>query len=145
MNMTGDKTGKIHHGRNIKRFREMLGIKQEGLAFEMGEDWSQKRVSLLEQKEEIEQDILEQVAQILKVPAEAIKNFDEEAAIVNIQNNYQGSSVNSSPAYAVNCTFNPIEKLMEALDENKKLYERLLQSEKEKVELLQTLLGKDKA
>ncbi|GLU54667.1 helix-turn-helix domain-containing protein [Dyadobacter frigoris] len=145
MNMTGDKTSKIHHGRNIKRFREMLGIKQEGLAFEMGEDWSQKRVSLLEQKEEIEQDILEQVAQILKVPAEAIKNFDEEAAIVNIQNNYQGSSVNSSPAYAINCTFNPIDKLMEALDENKKLYERLLQSEKEKVELLQTLLGKDKA
>jgi transcriptional regulator with XRE-family HTH domain len=144
MNMTGDKTSKIHHGRNIKRFREMLGIKQEGLAFEMGEEWSQKRVSLLEQKEEIEQDILEQVAQILKVPAEAIKNFDEEAAIYNIQNNYEGSN-NQGSNVGSQFNFNPIDKLMEALDENKKLYERLLQSEKEKVELLQTLLGKDKA
>lgn len=31
---------KIHQGRNIKRFREMLGIKQEVLAHELGEDWS---------------------------------------------------------------------------------------------------------
>ena len=146
MNITGDKAGKIHHGRNIKRFREMLGIKQEGLAFEMGEEWSQKRISLLEQKEEIEQDILEQVAQILKVPAEAIKNFDEEAAIYNIQNNYEGSH-NQGSNVGSQFNFNPIDKLMEALEENKRLYERLLQSEKEKVELLQTLLnnGKDRA
>jgi DNA-binding XRE family transcriptional regulator len=33
----------IHQGRNIKRFREMLGIKQEALAHELGEDWSQKK------------------------------------------------------------------------------------------------------
>lgn len=140
MNNTDGKINKVHHGRNIKRFRDLLGVKQEALAFKMGEEWSQKRVSLLEQKEEIEQDIIEQVANILNVPAEAIKNFDEEAAIVNIQNNYQGSSVNSSPAYAINCTFNPIERLMESLNENKKLYERLLQSEREKVELLQGIL-----
>jgi DNA-binding XRE family transcriptional regulator len=29
---------KMHEGRNVKRFREMLGIKQEALAFELGED-----------------------------------------------------------------------------------------------------------
>lgn len=144
--MTGDKTSKIHHGRNIKRFREMLGIKQEGLAFEMGEDWSQKRVSLLEQKEEIEQDILEQVAQILKVPAEAIKNFDEEAAI-NYFSTFNDNSVSHVIGNYGTYNFNPIDKWVEALEENKKLYERLLQSEKEKVELLQTLLnnGKDRA
>ncbi|HEV7381000.1 MAG TPA: helix-turn-helix transcriptional regulator [Dyadobacter sp.] len=146
MNMTGDKTSKIHHGRNIKRFREMLGIKQEGLAFEMGEEWSQKRVSLLEQKEEIEQDILEQVAQILKVPAEAIKNFDEEAAI-NYFNTFNDHSVSHVIGNYGTYNFNPIDKWVEALDENKKLYERLLQSEKEKVELLQTILsnGKDRS
>ncbi|MEC4054611.1 XRE family transcriptional regulator, partial [Myroides odoratimimus] len=27
---------KIHQGRNVKRFREMLGIKQEVLAFDLG-------------------------------------------------------------------------------------------------------------
>jgi len=45
---------KIHQGRNVKRFREMLGIKQEALALDLGDDWNQKKVSLLEQKEIIE-------------------------------------------------------------------------------------------
>jgi hypothetical protein len=31
---------KIHQGRNIKRFREMRGIKQDALAFDLGEDWN---------------------------------------------------------------------------------------------------------
>lgn len=49
---------KIHQGRNIKRFREMLGIKQEVLAYELGDDWNQKKISLLEQKELIENSIV---------------------------------------------------------------------------------------
>ncbi len=127
----------IHQGRNIKRFREMLQIKQEALAWELGEDWSQKRVSLLEQKEVIEQDILDQVAKILKVSPEAIKNFDEESVVNNINTFYDQSAFNFQ------CTFNPVEKWIEALDENKNLYERLLQSEREKVELLQKVLDKN--
>ena len=73
-----DKT--IHEGRNIKRIREMLGIKQDALAGELGDDWNQKKISLLEQKESIEPPLLEEVARALKVPVEAIKNFDEEKA-----------------------------------------------------------------
>ncbi|GAB3921421.1 helix-turn-helix transcriptional regulator [Mucilaginibacter myungsuensis] len=112
----------------------MLGLKQEALALALGDDWSQKRVSLLEGKELIEEDILAQVAAILKVPVEAIKNFDEEKAIYNIQNNYEGSSSNYSGLYQ--CTFNPLDKLIELVEENKKLYEQLLASEREKVEIL---------
>src|SRR5258708_1642386 len=41
----------IHQGRNIKRFREMLGVKQDALAMELGDDWNQQKVSLLEQRE----------------------------------------------------------------------------------------------
>jgi transcriptional regulator with XRE-family HTH domain len=140
MSSSSDMTKNIHQGRNVKRFREMLGIKQEGLAYELGEDWNQKRVSLLEQKETIEQDILDQVAKILKVPADAIKNFDEETAINNIQNNYDNSIIHAGPTVNYNCTFNPIDKWVEALEENKKLYERLLKSEQDKNELLQRLL-----
>jgi transcriptional regulator with XRE-family HTH domain len=132
MSATTENPNKIHQGRNVKRFREMLGLKQEALALELGEEWSQKRVSLLEQKEIIEDDIIEQVAKILKVPAEAIKNFNEEAVFNIIGNNYHDSS--SSVQYQ--CTFNPIDKLIEVYEENKKLYERLLASEKEKVEIL---------
>lgn len=124
----------IHQGRNIKRFREMLGIKQEGLALELGEDWNQRKISLLEQKEVVEQELLEQVAKVLKVPVEAIKNFDEEAAINVIGNNYHD---NSTSNVNYHCTFNPIDKIVE-------LYDALVKSEKEKLELMQRILDKIK-
>jgi transcriptional regulator with XRE-family HTH domain len=136
----------IHHGRNVKRFRELLGIKQEAFAYDMGEDWNQKKVSLLESKEKIDDELLEQVAKQLKVPAEAIKNFDEEAAIVNIQNNYEGANSGSGTlGNALNyqhCTFN--EKFADIIEENKKLYEQLLKVEREKNALLQQLLDTKK-
>jgi transcriptional regulator with XRE-family HTH domain len=129
-----DTPKNIHQGRNVKRFREMLGLKQEALAIALGDEWSQKRVSLLEAKEIIEPELLTKVASALNVPEDAIKNFDEEKAIYNIQNNYDGSSSNYSGLY--HCTFNPIDKLLEVIEENKKLYERLLQTEREKLEIL---------
>lgn len=130
---------KIHQGRNVKRFREMLGMKQEALAMELGEDWNQKKVSLLEGKEEIEPELLEQVAKVLKVPSEAIRNFDEQSALNIISNTFHEQAfINSSGTFNIN----PIEKWMEALEENKKLYERLLQTEREKVALLKKMLDK---
>ncbi len=131
---------KIHHGRNIKRFREMMGIKQEALAFELGEDWSQKKISLLEQKEEVEENLIRQVAEILKVPAEAIKSFDEEQVVNIISNTFndQSNGYNYYPTFNIN----PFEKWVEALEENKKLYERLLESEREKLEILKKILEK---
>ena len=125
----------IHQGRNVKRFREMLGIKQEGLALELGDDWNQRKISLLEQKEVIEPELLEQVAKVLKVPVDSIKNFDEEAAINVISNTF--TSTDNSTLNAVNhyCTFNPIDKIVE-------LYEALVKSEKEKVALLEKFLEK---
>lgn len=132
----------IHQGRNIKRFREMLGIKQDALASELGEDWTQKKVSLLEQKDTIEPGILQQVAVALNIPVQAIENFDEQDAISIISNTF--TSHDSSTLNAVNhqCTFDPLDKWLEVLDENKKLYERLLQSEKEKVQMLERLINK---
>jgi len=40
----------INQGRNVKRFREMMQMKQDALAYELGEDWNQQKVSILEQK-----------------------------------------------------------------------------------------------
>lgn len=127
----------IHQGRNVKRFREMLGIKQEGLALELGDEWNQRKISLLEQKEVIEQELLEQVAKALKVPVEAIQNFDTEQAIHNINNNFHDNSIQNQ--------FNPIEKIIELYEQKiVSLYERMLESEKAKVEMLQRLLDKMK-
>jgi hypothetical protein len=111
----------------------MLGIKQEGLALELGDDWNQKKISLLEQKEVIEQELLEQVAKALKLPSEAIKNFDEEAAISFIgntfTNNDNSATLNGCYTIHYDPTFNPIDKIIE-------LYERLLKEKDEQIEKL---------
>jgi transcriptional regulator with XRE-family HTH domain len=136
---TEDMPKTIHQGRNIKRFREMLGLKQDALAAELGDDWSQKKVSMLEAKETIEQNIIEQVAKVMKIPVDAIKNFDEDQAINIISNTFDnGSFINTghNPTFNVN----PMEKWLEALEENKRLYEALLKSEREKVSMLEKML-----
>ena len=135
---TATKTS--HIGRKISRIRELRGMKQEALAAELG--ISQQSVSSLEQSEHIEDEKLEKVAKVLGVSKEAIENFSEEAIFNNIQNNYEGSTINAGPTVHHQCTFNPLDKLVEAYDENKKLYERLLQAEKEKVAYLEKLLDK---
>ena len=125
-----------HIGRKISRIRKLRGMKQETLAAELG--ISQQSVSSLEQSERIEDKKLEKVAKILGVTKEAIDNFSEELAI-NYFNNFQDSSEGT---FNNHCTFNPLDKLMESVDENKKLYERLLEAEKEKVSYLEKLLEK---
>ncbi|HFK5553968.1 TPA: helix-turn-helix domain-containing protein [Elizabethkingia anophelis] len=129
---------KIHQGRNIKRFREMLGIKQDALAYELGEDWNQKKISLLEQKESVEKDILEQVAKILKVPTEAIENFDEEQAINIIANTFHDEAFigNSGGTYHIN----PIEKIVQLHEEKIALYERMLKEKDEMMARLEKLI-----
>ncbi|HTE00858.1 MAG TPA: helix-turn-helix transcriptional regulator [Mucilaginibacter sp.] len=122
----------LHIGRKISRIRELRGMKQEALAAELG--ISQQAVSKIEQSAEVEESALEKIAVALGVPVEGIKKFNEEAVfniIGNTVNNHdQAAFFNYYP------TFNPIDKLLELFEENKKLYEQLLQSEREKVELL---------
>ena len=130
-----ERTQHIHEGRNIKRFREMLGMKQEALAFELGEDWTQKKVSQLEAKEKIETDILEQVAKILKVPAEAIQNFDVDQAVNFISNTVNNSdNATGNSLYNYQPSFNPVDKMVE-------LYERMLQQQKEMIDKLERILN----
>ncbi|MCG8323498.1 MAG: hypothetical protein MI921_28645 [Cytophagales bacterium] len=43
-----------------------------------------------------------------------------------------------------NCTFNPFDKWAEAMEENKKLYEALLESERKRIALLEKLLEEKK-
>jgi transcriptional regulator with XRE-family HTH domain len=128
----------VNHGRNVKRFREMFGIKQEALAYELGDDWNQKKISLLEQKEVIDDALLEQVAKLLKVPVEAIKNFDEEAAI-----NVIGNTVSDhSAVFNYYPTFNPIEKIVQLHEEKIALYERMLKEKDEMMGRLEKILEK---
>lgn len=95
----------------------MLGIKQDHLAHDLGDDWNQKKISLLEAKEEIEPALLEQVAKALKIPIAAIERFDEEAAINIISNTFSDFKDNAiASAMNYHCTFNPIDKVVELLE-----------------------------
>jgi len=123
-----------HIGRKISRLRELKGFKQEYLAQQLG--ISQQAVSKLEQSENIEEEVLEKVAKILDIPAEGIKQFSEEAVLNIVATTFNSHDSSTSIAYQSSLNFNPLDKLIEAYEENKKLYERLLQVEREKNELL---------
>lgn len=140
---TTEQPKKIHHGRNIKRFRELFGLKQEALAIELGEDWSQKKVSRLEENEIVDDEVLQQIAGVLKVPVAAIKNFTEEGAATYF-NTFNDNSGSGSCSNYSTFNFNSPDDYLKLIEENKRLYERLLEAEKEKVALLEKLLGQKK-
>ena len=120
----------LHIGRKISRIRELRGMKQEALAAELG--ISQQAVSKIEQSETVEGDALEKIAKALGVNSDAIKNYSDEATINFIANTYNDNAASYGHYY----NFSPIEKIVTLFDEKVALLERLLQSEREKVELL---------
>ncbi|MFD1605851.1 helix-turn-helix domain-containing protein [Flavobacterium artemisiae] len=131
-----------HIGRKISRIRELKDMKQEALAQALG--LSQQSISNIENSETIDDERLIDIAKVLGVSVEALKNFSEDS-VINYFNNFydesaKGQILNNSCS---NLTFNPLDKLIEAYEENKKLYERLVQAEKDKVEFLEKIL-KDK-
>lgn len=114
----------LHIGRKISKLRELRGMKQETLATELG--ISQQAISKIEQSAEVDEDALAKIANVLGLTPDAVKAFTEEAVFNIISNTFQDSSSNNNNYM---CTINPLEKVIE-------LYERLLQSEREKIELL---------
>ncbi|MHA7109035.1 helix-turn-helix domain-containing protein [Sunxiuqinia elliptica] len=131
---------KVHEGRNVKRFREMLGIKQDALAYELGEGWTQKKISLLEQRETIELPLLQQISSTLKIPVEAFQNFDEDQAINIISNTFDNCNQPASIFY--NSTVNPLEQIVKLHEEKIALYERMLKEKEEMMERLEKLIQK---
>ncbi|WNI36203.1 helix-turn-helix transcriptional regulator [Chryseobacterium sp. SG20098] len=131
---------KIHQGRNVKRFREMLGIKQEALALDLGDDWNQKKISLLEQRETIENQLLEKISEVLKIPVEAFQNFDEEQAVNLISCTFSDNAMFNNRIEVQN--INPIDKIVQLHEEKIALYERMLKEKDEMMSRLEKLLHK---
>lgn len=151
-----DAPTKIHQGKNVKRFREMLGIRQEALADQLGSEWSQKRISLIESREIVEPKLLQSIAEVLKIPVQVLENFDEQAAIsyfntfTHSNYNYVQCDVNNTNTQ----NLDPVNALVEAMKELKTiygenrelhakvevLYESLLHLEREKNAVLQAKL-----
>jgi transcriptional regulator with XRE-family HTH domain len=122
----------VHQGKNVKRIREICEMKQESLAVQMG--LTQQAISQLEQKETLDPKQLEEIAKILKVSPDMIKYMTDDAA-----NNFI-NTFNDNSGFNFQCTFNPLDKYIEAMEANKALYERMLASEKQKSEILQKII-----
>ena len=135
--MEPNTAAKVHHGRNIKRLREILGIKQEAIAQLL--NITQQSFSEMEKRESIKESTLEKVADALKVPTAAIKNMTEEA-VMNYINTFNDKVEIENGSFGTNnhCnySFNPIDKIVE-------LYERMLKEKEEKLALTEKLLGKN--
>jgi transcriptional regulator with XRE-family HTH domain len=123
--MENDKFYRAHHGNNIKRLREILGVKQEAIAAEF--EISQQAVSDLEKKQFLNDDILEKLSKVLKVSVDTIKHFSDEAVVNIIANTFNDASVCYQPV------FNQIDKFFD-------LFERFLKIEQEKTLYLEKLL-----
>ena len=110
-----------HIGRKISRIRELKDMKQEALAQALGTN--QQAISILENSETIDEEKLKQIAKALGVSVEAIQNFTEENVINYFNSIYDHGVFNNNHQ----CTFNPLDKIVE-------LYERLVQAEKSLVQ-----------
>lgn len=119
---------KVHVGRNIRIIREYLGIKQEVISIDLG--LSQSQIHKIEHDEEVDDTLLEMIADSLGISAEKIKTFDVERALFYIKHYY-----NLPPNWDEadeNRVFNAEAKIIE-------LYERLLASGRETIEILSKL------
>ena len=124
-----EKENRRHVGRNLQRIRVYLGMKQEALAADLGVN--QQIISKIEKQEEIEEGFLKRIAEVLGISEEVIKDFDVEKTIFNINHhNYKDANISEgATTSAMVQQINPLEKIVE-------LYERLLKSEQDKIEIL---------
>jgi len=82
--------------------------------------------------------LLHQISTALKIPAEAIQNFDEEQAVNIIANTIDNGAIGYQ--HNENCTLNPIEKIIQLHEQKIALYERMLKEKDEMMERLEKLI-----
>jgi len=115
-----------HIGRNIMSLRNLKGIKQDALSAETG--IPQSEISIIENSRDVDEEKLSKIAEALNLTPEIIKAYNEAFAFYSIDNKLENVKIKET-AHGIHQVFSPIEKVVE-------LYERLLASEKEKIELL---------
>lgn len=120
-----------HVGHNMQTIRFIRGMSQTELGEQLEErlhrPFSQQLISDIESRENIDdEELLRQIAEILKVEPEALKNLDLESAINvigNTFNNNDGAIGNYNlPIYhqsTIHHTYNPLEKLIELFEKEK--------------------------
>lgn len=90
----------------------------------------------MEAKDTLDPPLLHQISAALKIPVEAIQNFDEEQAI-----NIIASTFNDHATGVIVNNYNPIEKIIQLHEEKIALYERMLREKDEMMTKLERLMG----
>ncbi|MGL4583022.1 MAG: XRE family transcriptional regulator, partial [Flavobacterium sp.] len=80
----------------------------------------------------------QQISKVLKIPVEAIENFDEEQAINIISNTFDNGSILNAVNH--NPIFHPIDKIVQLHEEKIALYERMLKEKDEMMNRLEKLI-----
>lgn len=127
--METHKTGNRHKGKQVKRFREAIGMKQEVLAKELG--ITQQNISYYEKQEVLDDELFAKLASGMGVSPDVLKDYNAEAPIMNINEMRENSQ-----AFNYVYNFNPIEKIIEQASKIEELYKDLLKSERDKIEVL---------
>jgi|SRR5579863_1353500 len=118
---------KPHVGRNIQTIRYIRGISQTEMGVQLEDrlnrPFSQQLISDIEGRQGIEdEELLRQIAEILKVEPEALKNLDFESAINVIGNTFTNNDY-SYQQFATHIhneqTHNPLDKLIELFEREK--------------------------
>jgi len=119
---------KIHQGRNAKRWRQVMGLTQEDIAA-LFENKNQQAISRMEDKEELNPEELEKIAQRLGITVEVLKNKEPQDVVDSIVNNFtisdsgQGTNNHRPIVYATynNCTFTVSDEVKELQNKIKEL------------------------
>lgn len=117
----------FHMGRKIEKVRLLRGMTQAELGDLLGV--TKQAVSKIEQTEKFDDTRLAEIAKVLGVTVEGLKKYNEEMILINTNNFHENCGVKTSMGNIH--TFNNI-----SIDEIVKLFEDLLQKEREKFEYL---------
>jgi len=133
---------KVHHGHNLRLGRTWKNMTQDTLADKLG--LYQTDISALEQKETIDDIMLDKIAKAMSIPKDFFTDFDLDATMnsYNVVNNdtYTMSVLDNATGNELNQLKNQTienqENIYNPLDKVSELYERLIMEKDKQIEEL---------
>lgn len=127
-------------GHKIKNIRELKNLTQEYMAERL--DISQSAYSKLEKESNISDEKLQQIAEVLEVKPEDIKEFDSQKyfnSITNTEGDFSGSSYSGS--IIIGSGLEEIELIKKLYEDKFTLMEELMRQQKNELEKYKSKYG----
>lgn len=134
----------IHHGENIRRLRALLDVKQELLAFHLGNGWSQKRISLIEARKVLPIKIISEVAAGLQITPDLITGSTTASFVNAVRMSSQAAMDHERMKALADSNAGLFAPIAELLQEQNQLFKFLLDQEKQKLSVIVKFLNAKK-